>query len=150
MSPIQSYLTFCDPMDCSLPGSSVHGIFQARVLEWVAISFFSFASIHDMPGPMLEVKGEQDKTQVWTTSAPPQHSVRQHWLKNLLTLNLYCWLSLHFSSCPKIRTDALTRLFSKMIKADESDIFWHISMSQTYIILTLHIFIIFKKPWIID
>ena len=29
----------CDPMDCSLPGSSVHGIFQARTLEWVAISF---------------------------------------------------------------------------------------------------------------
>ena len=29
-----------DPMDCSLPGSSVHGIFQARVLEWVAIAFF--------------------------------------------------------------------------------------------------------------
>ena len=28
-----------NPMDCSLPGSSVHGIFQARVLEWVAISF---------------------------------------------------------------------------------------------------------------
>ena len=35
----QSYLTLCDPMDCSLPGSSVHGIFQARILEWVAISF---------------------------------------------------------------------------------------------------------------
>ena len=31
--------TLCDPMDCSLPGSSVHGIFQARVLEWVIISF---------------------------------------------------------------------------------------------------------------
>ena len=31
-------LTLCDPMDCSLPGSSVHGIFQARVLGWVAIS----------------------------------------------------------------------------------------------------------------
>ena len=30
--------TLCDPMDCSLPGSSVHGIFQARTLEWVAIS----------------------------------------------------------------------------------------------------------------
>ena len=29
----------CDPMDCSLPGSSVHGIFQARVLEWGAIAF---------------------------------------------------------------------------------------------------------------
>ena len=35
----QSYLTLSDPMDCSLPGSSVHGIFQARVLEWVAIAF---------------------------------------------------------------------------------------------------------------
>ena len=35
----QSCLTLCDPMDCSLPGSSVHGIFQARVLEWAAISF---------------------------------------------------------------------------------------------------------------
>ena len=31
--------TLCDPMDCSLPASSIHGIFQARVLEWVAISF---------------------------------------------------------------------------------------------------------------
>ena len=31
--------TLCNPMDCSLPGSSVHGIFQARVLEWGAISF---------------------------------------------------------------------------------------------------------------
>ena len=35
----QSYLTLCDPMDSSLPGSSVHGIFQARILEWVAISY---------------------------------------------------------------------------------------------------------------
>ena len=40
----QSCLTLCDPMDCSLPGSSVHGIFQARVLEWVAISFFGYLS----------------------------------------------------------------------------------------------------------
>ena len=35
----QLCLTLCDPMDCSLPGSSVHGIFQARILEWVAIAF---------------------------------------------------------------------------------------------------------------
>ena len=35
----QLCLTLCDPMDCSLPGSSVHGIFQATVLEWIAISF---------------------------------------------------------------------------------------------------------------
>ena len=35
----QSCLTLSDPMDCSLPGSFVHGIFQARVLEWGAIAF---------------------------------------------------------------------------------------------------------------
>ena len=35
----QSHLTLRNPMDCSLPGSSVHGIFQARVLKWLAIAF---------------------------------------------------------------------------------------------------------------
>ena len=35
----QSCQTLCNPIDCSLPASSVHGIFQARILEWVAISF---------------------------------------------------------------------------------------------------------------
>ena len=35
----QSCPTLCDPTDCNLPGSSVHGIFQAQILEWVAISF---------------------------------------------------------------------------------------------------------------
>ena len=34
---VQSYLTLCDPIDCSKPGSSVYGILQARVLEWIAI-----------------------------------------------------------------------------------------------------------------
>ena len=37
---LQSCPTLCDLMDCSLSGSSVRGIFQARVLEWIAISFF--------------------------------------------------------------------------------------------------------------
>ena len=40
----QSCLTVCDPMGCSPPGSSVHGILQARILEWVAISFFRGSS----------------------------------------------------------------------------------------------------------
>ena len=35
----QSCPTLSDPMDCSLPGSSIHGIFQARVLEWGAVAF---------------------------------------------------------------------------------------------------------------
>ena len=40
----QSCLTLCDPVNCSLPSSSIHGIFQARVLEWVAISFTRVSS----------------------------------------------------------------------------------------------------------
>ena len=43
----QSCPTLCDPMDCSPPGSSVHGIFQARVLEWGAIAFSN--SLYDVP-----------------------------------------------------------------------------------------------------
>ena len=39
----QSCLTLSDPMDYSLPGSSIHGIFQARVLEWGAIAFSRYA-----------------------------------------------------------------------------------------------------------
>ena len=41
--------TLCNPMDCSPPGSSVHGMFQARKLEWVAISFS-----RDLPNPGIE------------------------------------------------------------------------------------------------
>ena len=41
--------TLWDPVDCSLPGSSVHGILQARILEWVAISFS-----RDLPNPGIE------------------------------------------------------------------------------------------------
>ena len=39
----------CDPIDCSPPGSSVHGISQARILEWLAISFS-----RDLPDPGIE------------------------------------------------------------------------------------------------
>jgi len=47
----QSCPTLCNPMDCSLPGFSVHGIFQARVLEWVAISYIGHLSWEDKSGP---------------------------------------------------------------------------------------------------
>ena len=42
----QLFPTLCDSMDCSLPGSSVHGIFWARILDWVAITFFRGFSCH--------------------------------------------------------------------------------------------------------
>jgi len=42
----QSCQILCNPMDCSPPGSSIHGIFQARVLEWVAIAFSNYIYIY--------------------------------------------------------------------------------------------------------
>ena len=48
---IQSCLTLSDPMDCSLPGSSVHGIFQARVLEWGATAFSESPLCTGIPDP---------------------------------------------------------------------------------------------------
>ena len=41
-SVANSCLTLCNPMDCNLPGSSVRGILQARILEWVATSFSNY------------------------------------------------------------------------------------------------------------
>ena len=51
----QSCPTLSDPMDCSPPGSSVHGIFQARVLEWGAIAF------SDPPPRVMEIKTKVNK-----------------------------------------------------------------------------------------
>ena len=61
----QSCPTLRDSIDCSLPGSSVHGIFQARVLEWGAIAFSDisiYLSIYlsQVPGPQMIVKGMSD------------------------------------------------------------------------------------------
>ena len=49
----QSRPTVCDPMDCSPPGSSVHGILQARMLEWTAISFSRASSQPEDPTRIL-------------------------------------------------------------------------------------------------
>ena len=51
--PAQSYPTFCDPIDCSPPGSSVHGILQARILEWVAMPSSRGASPPQGSNPCL-------------------------------------------------------------------------------------------------
>ena len=51
--------TLCDPMDCSLPGSSVHGISQARILEWVAISFSRGSSRPRDRTPVSHIAGRR-------------------------------------------------------------------------------------------
>jgi len=55
----QSCLTFCDSMDCTLPGSSAHGVFQARILEGVAIPFSRGSSQHMSKILACSCHGEQ-------------------------------------------------------------------------------------------
>ena len=57
----QSCPTLCDPMDCSAPGSSVHGIFQARVLEWGAIAFSKDLYIENYKTLMKEIKDDTNR-----------------------------------------------------------------------------------------
>ena len=64
----QSCLTLCDPMDCNLLGSSIHGIFQARILEWVVISFSRGSS---PPRDRTQVSRTVGKLfTVWATRGP--------------------------------------------------------------------------------
>ena len=54
---LQSCLTLCDPMDCSPPGSSIHGILQAKILEWVAVPSSSGCSWPSDPTHMSLISG---------------------------------------------------------------------------------------------
>ena len=57
---LQVGLPLCDPMDCSLPGSSLHGILQARILDWFAFSFW-----RDLPDPGIEPTSPVSCTGSW-------------------------------------------------------------------------------------
>ena len=70
----QSCSTRIDPMDCSLPGSSAHGIFQARVLEWVAIAF----SNQESAG--VTKKMSEQVSQMRNPDALATHSGIKKWL----------------------------------------------------------------------
>ena len=71
---VQSCSTRIDPMDCSLPGSSAHGIFQARVLEWVAIAF----SNQESAG--VTKKMSEQLSQMRNPDALATHSGIKKWL----------------------------------------------------------------------
>ena len=76
--------TFCDPMDCSPPGSSVHGIFQARILEWVSISFsrgFSWPRDQTCVSCVSCIEGSFTS---WDTREATKHSI---------AILFYCLLS---------------------------------------------------------
>ena len=71
----QSCLTLCNSMDCSLPCSSVHGILQARVLEWVAISFSRSSQSRDQPW-VSRIPGR--RFNLWATG---EGTIFQDWIR---------------------------------------------------------------------
>ena len=70
----QSCPTLHDPMDCSPPGSSVHGIFQARVLEWGAIAFSGECSVEGVKG----FKVTEDKEKNMAASSKEEYHKIHH------------------------------------------------------------------------
>ena len=68
---VQSCPTLCDPMYCSLPASSLHGILQARVVEWVAISFY-----RDLPDPGIKPGSPAFQADTLTSEPPGKEKQR--------------------------------------------------------------------------
>ena len=113
MEVAQSCQTLCDPMDYSLRGSSIHGIFQARVLDWVTISFSRGSSwprdqtqVSRIVGKMLYYlrKPGQPKVEVLSCSVILTNSLRPHRLlppgfsvRGILQARILEWLAIPFS-----------------------------------------------------
>ena len=96
----ESCLTLCDPMNHSQPGSSVHGIFQARILEWVAISFSRVSS--------------QPKNWTWSTafqadSLPPEPPQKATNIKSIALKQKQKYVSMGQEKKPR---DKSTHLWS--------------------------------------
>ena len=77
----QSYPTLSDPVDCSLPGSSIHGIFQTRVLEWGAIAFSNPYTAAAAAAKSLQLCPTLCDPRDGTHQAPPSlgFSRQEHW-----------------------------------------------------------------------
>ena len=90
----QSCLTLCDPMYCSPPGSSIHGLCQARILEWVAISFSRGSSRPRDRTQVSRLAGRQKQMQADAlTSEPPGKPLSGHrgWQVHNLQNELSLW-----------------------------------------------------------
>ena len=86
----QSYRTLCDPVVCRLPGSSVHGILQARILEWVAIAWVSWTWVSCIGGQIVYHLSQ--------STMSPQHGRR---------MKCHTFVFFRISACTLIHTRSL-------------------------------------------
>ena len=121
-SVAQSCLTLCDPIDCSLPGSSVHRIFQARILEWLAISFSKGSS--------------QPQNRTWVSCVSCiAHQSLTHWaIGNYLHIKK--WTLLEVQRCYSECSDHMLRTLLRMWEIVKQYYFYPVSILpniQTYL-----------------
>ena len=103
----QSYSTLCDPMDCTLPGPSVLGILQARVLEWIAISFSRERGgcmiVNVQPGACLLPQGHSVcciclvAQSCPTLFDPMDYSPPDFFVHGILQARIWKWVAILFS-----------------------------------------------------
>ena len=103
----QSCPTLCDPVDCSLPGSSIHGILWARILEWVAISFSRISSwarearISLIAGRRFTVWATRE---AWTKTYIKNKSKIKGNFKEILFVHI-CWEIIKFFNIKEVSTN---------------------------------------------
>ena len=130
--------TLCDPIDCSLPGFSLHGILQARVLEWVPISFSRGSS---QPRDQTQVSGTAGRLfTIWATR-------EAHCLHQTSFLDGFSKIQGPFQSqslCPPVSLPKMTFLYEWYIlfpldlnATCPRGFSWPISHSSYYSVLTL-------------
>ena len=127
----QSCPTLRDPMDCSLPGSSIYGIFQARVLEWGAIAFSGY-QIDQMaiPAPLFRVVASYSFSYGFITWLNTSHRV--FWFSWLCNPSVLSWMiNLLFSINVSYKQSCLIklgRLLSQKsdLKQNGNVLFWNL------------------------
>ena len=116
---LQSCLTLCNPMDCSPPCSFVHGILQARILEWIATS-----SSRDLPKPGVE------PASFWSLTSP---ALAGRLFTTSTTGFTYCHIQLPTGICNCVRNICLNISPSKVgISHPNASLFVLVSFSQNF------------------
>ena len=86
----QSCPTLSDPMDCSLPGSSIHGILQARLLEWGAIAFSEDLYIENYKTLIKEIKEDTNTWEKYTMFMDQKNQYSENEYTTQTNLQIQC------------------------------------------------------------
>ena len=136
-SVAKSCPTLCKPMDCSPPGSSGHGISQARILQWVAISFFTGSS-QSRDRTLISCIGRRILYH-WATWEVHKILGNHKWFKNCMSVLLQCgnaWISSCYFRC----------VFSECLKSQHILYSTRLNVAQLFTLAFLACVIVLPSP----